>query len=181
MELLVSYLAKLKQIALDCDFGSNLSSSLRDQLVWGISNEKMKRRLLAEPTLSMDKAVEICAAMEAAERDVADMGSATQSNSKGIALNYDTKKTRTQPKGFKGRTTCFCCGKPNHRQADCRFKNFNCNICGKRGHLAAVCRNRNKKVEFNTKKTSFTNFTNKSNRESQKFLADNDLTELFNM
>lgn len=70
-ETVSEYLTTLKQISLYCEFGQNLDTHLRDQLVWGLSSERMTKRLLSEPDLTLEKAMDICTSMEAAERDVA--------------------------------------------------------------------------------------------------------------
>lgn len=35
---------------------------------------------------------------------------------------------------------CYCCGKADHRKAQCKFKDYTCNNCGLTGHLQRVCR-----------------------------------------
>ena len=47
---------------------------IRDRLVCGINNEKIQRRLLAEPELTYKKAVELSLAMESASKHVEDLG-----------------------------------------------------------------------------------------------------------
>lgn len=34
----------------------------------------------------------------------------------------------SRPRDERG-STCYCCGKPNHRSTECRFRNYNCNYC----------------------------------------------------
>ena len=46
---------------------------LHDRLVCGIENNHIQRRLLAEPGLTLEKAVEISIAMEAADRNAKDL------------------------------------------------------------------------------------------------------------
>lgn len=45
-ESVSAYLASLKQISLHCDFGPNLDSNLREQLVWRLYSERMTKKLL---------------------------------------------------------------------------------------------------------------------------------------
>ena len=46
---------------------------LHDRLVCGIENNHIQRQLLAEPGLTLEKAVEISIAMEAADRNAKDL------------------------------------------------------------------------------------------------------------
>ena len=69
-ESIAEYVAKLRQVVATCDFGDQLESALRDRLVCGLGNASTQRRLLAEPDLSLDKALKIMQGMEAAEKNL---------------------------------------------------------------------------------------------------------------
>lgn len=103
---------------------------------------------------------------------------AHNSNSKESSVNYITKKAKKLPSRQRERTTCFCCGKPNHKASECRFKGYSCNTCGKKGHLAVICRDTKRTTE--TKKSNFKNYNKKQGRERQQFLVEENLTESFN-
>ncbi|KAJ8683576.1 hypothetical protein QAD02_019368 [Eretmocerus hayati] len=72
------YLAQLKELSTFCNFGENLDNHLRDQFVWGIRSEAIKRKLLSEDNLTYTRAVEISTSMEAATKDVARMNDNNQ-------------------------------------------------------------------------------------------------------
>lgn len=138
------YLANLKKLSTFCDFGASLKTNLRDQFVWGLCSETMKKRLLGEQDLTYARAVELAQTLEAVSRDVAEMGPAWRDNHEDI---HFMRKKRTKPvksgKTDSTKVTCFCCGKPNHKAPNCRFKTYTGNQCDKVGHLAAVCKNKN--------------------------------------
>ena len=54
-ESVVAYVSELRCLAGTCDFGDNLDSSLRDQLVCGINEGAIQCRLLAEKRLDYNK------------------------------------------------------------------------------------------------------------------------------
>ena len=56
---MATYIAELRHLSEHCKFGLTLSEMLRDRLVCGVEEPKIQRRLLAEPTLSFDKAFEL--------------------------------------------------------------------------------------------------------------------------
>ena len=66
------FLAELRALADKCEFGDQLTTSLRDRLVCGIADGRMQRRILSEPykDLTLDKAVDLCMAMETAIKNV---------------------------------------------------------------------------------------------------------------
>ena len=72
-ESVVEYIVTLKHLATYCDFGSFLNDALHDQLVAGLSQDSMQRKLLAEDKLTFKKACEIAQTMELAERNTCDL------------------------------------------------------------------------------------------------------------
>ena len=58
-EGVATYVAVLRKLSEHCNYGETLPEMLRDRLVCGINNEKIQRRLLAEPDLTLKKAEEI--------------------------------------------------------------------------------------------------------------------------
>ena len=67
-ETVAEYVAALRKLAEHCNFGNALDEMLRDRLVCGIANPTVQKRLLAEPELTLTKAVTIAQAVELAER-----------------------------------------------------------------------------------------------------------------
>ena len=67
------FLAKLKKASTHCDFGTSLDSALRDQFVWGLTSEHIKKKLLSEVKLTYNRAVELAFSLEAADQNAAEM------------------------------------------------------------------------------------------------------------
>uniref|UniRef100_A0A1Y1K4M7 CCHC-type domain-containing protein n=2 Tax=Photinus pyralis TaxID=7054 RepID=A0A1Y1K4M7_PHOPY len=124
-ENISNFVASLMNIASKCDFGTNLENHLRDQIVWGIRDGAIKKRLLGESDLTYKKAVEMSTAMEAAIKDARQL--AVGSEMVNVIRNRDKKE-------------CFCCGRTNHQIKDCYYRNATCNNCNRKGHLAKMCR-----------------------------------------
>ncbi|XP_018339036.1 PREDICTED: uncharacterized protein LOC108746634 [Trachymyrmex septentrionalis] len=132
-----AYLAKLKKLSAHCQFGEQLEIHIRDQFVWGLASEEIRKRFLGELQLTYAKTVEISTSMEMPIREAADMRNAV--NSRGNKLNFMDKKKKI--------VTCYCCGKKGHVSKDCRFKSYACNACGKKGHLEIVCKSKESSKE----------------------------------
>ncbi|KAM7311204.1 hypothetical protein ISCGN_008114 [Ixodes scapularis] len=60
------FVAEPRKLADPCSFGQELDNNPRDRLVHGIRDDVMRRRLLEEPELTLNWAVQIVATMEAA-------------------------------------------------------------------------------------------------------------------
>ena len=65
-ETISAYLAELRCLAATCDFGDQLNVILRDWLVCG-RHAGIKRRLMTEADLTLEKALKTAQSMEAAE------------------------------------------------------------------------------------------------------------------
>ena len=81
-ESVADYIAGLKALAHTCDFGTTLTDMLRDRFVMGLANETTQQLLLVEADLTLNKAVNMATAREAALRDVQAMGGGTVHNIK---------------------------------------------------------------------------------------------------
>ncbi|XP_039291150.1 uncharacterized protein K02A2.6-like [Nilaparvata lugens] len=158
-ETIVQYIANLKKLSMNCGFGNNLESALRDQIVWGIRNTGIKKRLLSEPDLTYKKCIELSISLETTLRGVAELNATSNFTSSKINYNKSfrpsTSTNSSKPsrpnltanpqfsttKGDPGQwKKCYCCGKANHLSKNCHFRNYKCHVCGKQGHLKNVCK-----------------------------------------
>ena len=148
-ESVANFIAELRHLTRYCEFGGALNDMLRDRLVCGIENGRIQRRLLAEPNLTMDKAVEISIAMESADRNAKDLQKTQLPAVNAVRPPVKThSKARSnappQSIGNVSRTRvveCNRCGGP-HLATECQFRDTECHLCKKKGHLARVCRSK---------------------------------------
>ncbi|XP_067104154.1 uncharacterized protein [Osmerus mordax] len=69
-ESVSDYVAALRRLAQDCNYGDNLKEMLRDRLVCGINNDRIQLKLLSETGLTFERALVLAQAMETATKDV---------------------------------------------------------------------------------------------------------------
>jgi len=67
-ETVAEYVAALHKLAEYCNYGESLDEMMRDRLVCGIANPMIQKWLLAEPELTLTKAVTIAQAVELADK-----------------------------------------------------------------------------------------------------------------
>ena len=138
-ESVATYVAELRCLAEFYNFSSTLEDMLRDQLVWGISNDAIQQRLLQEAKLTYKRAVELAQGLETAAQNVK-----TLKTHGAEPVKTETEASASVHKVTNKGITCHRCGKAGHIAPKCRFKDTVCHKCGKKGHLKAVCRSKPK-------------------------------------
>ena len=92
-ESIADYVARLRALTEYCEFGGTLDSMLRDRLVCGVNNEQLQRRLLAEPRLTFERALELSRTFESATEDARHLQNETKSAVLPVnALSQDANK-----------------------------------------------------------------------------------------
>ena len=95
----------------------------------GLRSESIQKKLLTVADLSLANAQKLSLGMEAAEK------SAKSLKTKEPAVNKVSTKV------------CYLCGKTNHDQKECHFRDIDCHNCGKHGHIMKVCRSPKKSAK----------------------------------
>lgn len=72
-ESVKDYTAQLRKLSEHCAFGAALDNTLRDRLVSGLRWKNTQKKLLSIDKLTLNKALEICVAMETATKDAAEL------------------------------------------------------------------------------------------------------------
>ncbi len=142
-ETLNEYVAQLRKIAKHCQFGDTLKDMLRDRIVCGCRDKKLQYKLLADPTLTFDKALAVAKASELADRGTRNLSGQNAS----VNRLFDTRRRDRTPQpprenlpSNSGSThPCFRCGAA-HPATSCKFRTSTCHYCKKQGHIAKVCR-----------------------------------------
>jgi len=132
-ESVATYVSELRGLAQFCNFGDSLETMLRDRLVCGINDEAVQRRLLAEPSLDLKRALELAQGMETAAQNVREMRGLNQG-----ATGQSGDLHLVSAHNF----VCYRCGKHSHGPSHCSFRTAKCHKCGKVGHIQKVCQSR---------------------------------------
>jgi len=141
-ETIAEFVAQLRKLSENCNFGTQLDFMLRDRLVCGIRDEDIQRKLLCDPTLTLTTAMDIALAGEAALRQASEIRRNNEHSdstvnlvkSRGLTRNFSKSKQSNQQK-----KPCYRCGM-HHPQGECKFLKVTCHYCKKIGHIAKVCR-----------------------------------------
>ncbi|XP_068712879.1 uncharacterized protein [Montipora foliosa] len=137
-ETIAMFLAELRQLTEYCEFRATLDEMLRDRLVCGVQDVRIQRPLLAEPKLTLKRALDLALAIEATEIQ------------KGDSQEGATPLNKVDAKDGKGsEINCYRCG-GKHYPKSCHFKDARCYACGKLGHLSRVSQTKKKDNQSDT-------------------------------
>ena len=157
-ESISTFMAELRTLSEHCEFGSSLDEMLRDRLVCGVNDDRIQRRLLAESTLDLKRALEIAHGIETAAKDVRDL--------RGETPNKLNKLHGGEHKDENKVKDCYRCG-GKHDPIKCRFLTETCYKCGKIGHIAKVCRSPKKISSDKVRQSQGKRFQRKKGRGLQ--------------
>ena len=107
-ESIATFVAELRSLAKDCNFGQTLVENLRDRLVCGVNDQVYQKRLLSEDgELTFQKAFEIAQGIESATKNIKILQELT------TQFEIEVKDATPRP--------CYHCGKTGHHSDKCRF------------------------------------------------------------
>ena len=152
------FLTHLRTLALSCEFAEP-ENMIRDKIVFSTDNPPLKERLLREPQLDLQKAVDISRSSELAHKEFVSMKGADKSDYKEVdALNTTRPSKGRTPKsgkqgGSRGRNSqnrdkgrnCRRCG-TTHVRNECPAWGKTCLRCGGPNHFSSQCRSVNPNV-----------------------------------
>ena len=121
-ESIQAYVSTLKILAKKCEFGALRDDLIRDRIVCGIQNDRLRKQLLREQKLTLELAISLCLLHEQSEK-----------SSKELRKENDVCSIQ--------RARCGNCnGQHSPDRGKCYALNKICNNCGKLNHFAKCCR-----------------------------------------
>ncbi|XP_049887357.1 uncharacterized protein LOC126381865 [Pectinophora gossypiella] len=150
-ETVKEYMAVLRRMAAGCNFGSFLETALRNQLVCGLSSQKIKDRLLETRDLKLQTAFDIAVGMEVShiEGEKTKDVNALRMNMKKQWPKMNNSQSKNNHVQDSHSKICYRCG-GDHSANKCTWINASCNYCHKIGHIKKACLKlkNNQKVNF---------------------------------
>ena len=157
-ESISAYITDLRTIARNCAHEDMTPDEIiRDRLVLGLNDNKMRERLLRITDLSLEKAIDICKAAEETSAQLQVM----HGDMKNVSV-VKKRQNRNQPKRMSHVNTpkpkpptdsdsyeCKYCGR-RHGKRDCPAFGQICHQCNGRNHFKSCCRS--KKPTVTTRK-----------------------------
>ena len=122
--------------------------ALRDMLVIGVNNPKIRQALLKEKDPNLESAEKIIQVGERLEQDVRHFNTTNTPISQTVAkVHQNQAKNKSSSRSDESPSSstsdpCQSCGSTTHSRSECKYRKFSCNFCNRTGHLERVCRNK---------------------------------------
>lgn len=130
------FLRDLKKQAAQCNFGELQDSMIRDQIVFGTNNAKLREKMLQEKNLTLSKAENMCKTAEVAAQQN-QQWIKTDGNVDAIKKNATPRVRRTE-RSVEKQNRCKKCNRL-HKPTECPAYGKKCNICRRLNHFAVCC------------------------------------------
>ena len=138
------YLTDIIKQAGRCQYGRLRDELVRDRLVSGIQNDRIREKLLSKNDLTLTKAIQLLKSSEATQLQARDMAIPEANTVKAI-MTHSHKRQDGIPKqgtvaGSRPQKPCRYCGRKHEfKKAACPAVTKQCYICNKMGHFAKQC------------------------------------------
>lgn len=147
-EAIDQFVTELKLLSNDCEFGELRDSLIRDRIICGARDEKVRERLLQEEDIPLAKAVDLARSMEISRQQVSSL---TNVEVKTVKCEKKFKpRGRDKPSRqefqpvpdrlSKNERQCQNCGLGSHPFSKCPARNKLCNYYKKQNHFSKMCR-----------------------------------------
>ena len=167
-EPISSYVASLRILAYNCEFGTLTDELIRDRIVCGIHSDRVRKHLLYESKLTLESAVTICKSNEQSEQNQKLLNKESdvhalhktykpahkhsKHHGKQASKSEVTNQTKTQYKSnnYDSSNSCYNCGTIHaHYNRACPAYGKTCNKCNRHNHYSKMCRSSNKPQRVN--------------------------------
>ena len=136
------WVTDLRTKAAKCEFRDQESDMIRDKIVFGVHDTRIKERLLREADLTLARALDVCRAAETSKHQMDAMGTA-HAQIHAVHTQKHARTTRKPmikpPANSKRESTCQYCGQ-THAPRQCPAFGKVCKKCSGMNHFAVVCR-----------------------------------------
>ena len=132
-------ITSLRALSLSCDYGALREEMIRDRIVNGCRDNSLRKHLLQEPKLTLQRAIDKGRATESSQRQLKAMTAETNE------VKAVRRRTTPKPANSSQRINCRYCGESHARdKRQCPAYGATCGFCNKQNHVEAKCMSKQK-------------------------------------
>ena len=147
------FVTELKKRSADCEFSQLRDSLIRDIVICGIIDNRLRERLLREPDLSLEKTLQLGHAAEETKRHIKELQKQNETKAfvDGVKKKHSAKskpKFTSSSSGYDKsfiKNCKFCAS--SHKRGNCNACGKKCRNCSKLNHFAKCCPSSSKTVK----------------------------------
>ena len=159
-ETVANFVTRLQKLSVDCDFGEAKNEHIRDQVIEKCRSSALRRRLLREKDLTLEKTLELGRTLEMSEQQAEKIEEQsedktvskihTSSHQKKLSQQRQVPrmpKYQNKTRQIRNNEICYRCGQKGHYSKQCLVtRGKTCKKCGKSGHFAKMCKT--KRIDY---------------------------------
>ena len=163
------FVTTLKRLGDECEFQTLKESLVKDMIICGVTDNKLRERMLREADLDLPKAIKLGLAAEETQKHVKDLESSTRV----ITVNKINRAENTQKEIVNN---CKYCSY-DHPRGKCPAYGKTCKACNKRNHFSRCCMS--KKAAAVVKRNSRTDESPSDRSSAQLNTSDSSSEEFY--
>jgi hypothetical protein len=149
-EEVIAFVTRLRHMATTCEF-HDVDVEIKSQLIQGCQSNRLRRKALSDPTMTLNNMIEFARAAEMAELQATGIERDSAAGLQSVnqvrtdmrrSANYKAEQKHKpcdkNTNGVKSETQCRNCGKQWPHRDKCPALGKSCNKCRKANHFAAV-------------------------------------------
>ncbi|XP_041842184.1 uncharacterized protein LOC121640472 [Melanotaenia boesemani] len=140
------FVTDLRLKAQFCEFGQLKDSMIRDQIVYGVNDKRMRERLLREAKLTLEDAERMCQATELAQQHAKTLNDSSVANENATVAVVKNKTQRHVAQNKNSDDVLYYCRRcgGKHKPRQCPAYGKKCVKCNGKNHFAKQCRSKGK-------------------------------------
>ena len=145
------FVTQLRKLSSECEFGTLCASLIKDIIVIGIIDNRLRERMLRDSALTLERAINMGQSSEETSKHIKELQPEESRINIVKKRAYTDTRTprRNNPQGETNMINqCMYCG-GKHNRGSCPAYSQQCRKCGKKGHFASCCKSTNNQSKVN--------------------------------
>ncbi len=138
-ETVDQYVARLRSLALTCDF-TDTDDAIADHIIRTCRSTRLKRCVLRDSNATLETILKEGRALERVESQIQHMTHTEEATANAVTRNKQRNRGNWRHQGKSAKPLiCFHCGGDYPHAGACPAEGKTCGKCGKQNHFASVC------------------------------------------
>ena len=143
-ESINTYEANLRSLSDRCNFGALKDEMIRDNIVCGVRDSSLRKKLFQVPELTLQRCIDMCRSAEATSTQLKAMSVQNSHAHPPTEVNFVKKTSKGTDKSSFVKDCLFCSQTHEKERSKCPAFTKICSACQKENHFALKCAQKKK-------------------------------------